>query len=180
MWNYKVTSPTADFLKGTAAYDSQGGSWRVLQYNKQMTYRWGVVPWPQGPQGNGRFTSIVAPLALGIPAQAPHREEAWEFIKFMTSRRQLEQLMRTGAGVPALISATRVASVYREDAPKYTSRFLELAQTGHDPWLSGVKDPVTLQNEFARALPPIVTGTASVRATLSELARNVNLLLSSM
>lgn len=177
-WTYKVTAPRDNFIEGMVGFDSSGGSWRVQSYSDQITtFQWGVVPWPQGPAGKDKYSTIVAPLALGIPIQTKHLEEAWSLVTFLTNRKSLEQLMRTGAGIPSLISATRVASIYREGAPRYTSRFLDLMQTGHDPWVSGVNDPVALQTEFAKAMSPMVTGAVSVQATVAELARVVNLML---
>ena len=58
------------------------GPWNMPQYDKISGFEYGVVPPPAGPGGKG---AITGGFGLVIPAQAKHRDAAWEFVKWWTT-----------------------------------------------------------------------------------------------
>lgn len=64
------------FKKETAAMYPYG---RWLSQFQDAKFRWNVAPLPKGRQA----ATVLIWLAYGIAANARHKEEAWEFLKFL-------------------------------------------------------------------------------------------------
>lgn len=86
-------SPTNGFINGKLASELQG-VWManfIAKNNKNL--KWGVVPFPY-PQDRPdlKDTTVCDMDIIIMPAGAPHPKEAFEFLKFMQSQPEMEEL----------------------------------------------------------------------------------------
>ena len=63
---------------------------------------WGIVKYPHA-QGVEPGSTLATITALSIPANAPHKEDAWMFVKFVCGEEGAEILASTG-NIPALMT----------------------------------------------------------------------------
>lgn len=82
------------------------GTWDIGTLNYQMgAENYGIFSLPVVPGGKGSIDHhiVFADQAYAIGANSQHKDEAWEFLKFMYSPERQEALVRTG-----VIPATKV------------------------------------------------------------------------
>ncbi|EAG1158272.1 ABC transporter substrate-binding protein [Listeria monocytogenes] len=60
------------------------GSWALADYNKVEDLDYGVVEPPKGP--NGDKGAIMGGFGLVMPKQAEHKDGAWDFMKWWTTK----------------------------------------------------------------------------------------------
>lgn len=63
---------------------------------------WGIVKYPHA-EGVEPGSTLATITALSIPANAPHKEDAWKFVKFVCGEEGAEILASTG-NIPALMN----------------------------------------------------------------------------
>ena len=61
---------------------------------------WGMVKYPHA-EGVEAGSTLATITALALPVSAPHKDEAWDFIKFVTGAEGAEVLAATGT-IPAM------------------------------------------------------------------------------
>lgn len=69
------------------------GSWKVISLTvgvPEIAGRWAVATLPRGPQGKG--TAFLGGRTIGLFAKSPHREQAWEFIRYLFQPAVQQQL----------------------------------------------------------------------------------------
>lgn len=102
---------SALFAQGKAALYTDADSIykNILDPTKsQVADKTGIAPFPAGPNGSVPYS--VCSWALAMSANAPHKDAAWEFIKWVTSKESTLQIQGT-ASVPAAR-----ASLYQEQS----------------------------------------------------------------
>lgn len=85
------------FMSGKAALWING-SWEIGVLNHQMGgENYGIFTMPEYPGGRGSADHqiVFADQAYAIGANCPHKEAAWEFIRFMFSPERQEALVRS-------------------------------------------------------------------------------------
>lgn len=73
---------------------------------------WGIAKYPHA-EGVEPGSTLATITALSIPTSAPHKDEAWDFIKFVCSEEGAEILAKTGT-IPALMTddiATMISGI---------------------------------------------------------------------
>lgn len=150
------------------------GAWQVVGFQQaSVPFEWGVASIPLGQ--HGRLAYLGSTDLYVILQDARHPDEAWQWIKFLTSkdslRRQYEYLSN-----PTSNHATNVALLSK--MPHYRV-FVEalLAETHRPPF-----KPANLrQNDFesllTQGLRPIWDGKEAVKTALEKLQAQVNALL---
>lgn len=84
--NYTWEEATSTFMAGKAAIWFEATAlqpWLEDPKKSTIVGKIGYAPPPKGPCG--RFGAIAG-WSMGIPVQAPHKDAAWAFIAYMTSR----------------------------------------------------------------------------------------------
>ncbi len=105
---YKVAPTLADlaaygstvdnfFLTGNLAMQSSG-SWMLRLFRKIEKFEWDIVP---PPKGKIKSASVNG-LANVIYKESKHQQEAWQFVKFLSSEVYQENLAKSGTSIPAL------------------------------------------------------------------------------
>lgn len=85
------------FLQGRVAMHLCG-RWCSLTYKNNATFNWDIAPFPQGKNG-----SIVTLDASGwaMTSTSKHKNEAWKFIKFMSSDESMKYMASDGLIFPS-------------------------------------------------------------------------------
>ncbi len=82
------------FLSGKVAMtDTQ--PWMAPAYNAMANFEWDVAPWPTGPKG--RVTGGMG-SAYGTSTDSAHPDEAWLFLRWLTSKEGLSFVWAASAG----------------------------------------------------------------------------------
>jgi multiple sugar transport system substrate-binding protein len=88
------------------------GAWLLSTYMRPIdSFNWSISPLPTGR----KRATAMAFGGYAIPANAPHPEEAWEFLKFATSEEGQTLLAQTGF---AAVMANRAAALKPENYQK--------------------------------------------------------------
>ncbi|MEU6564342.1 ABC transporter substrate-binding protein [Nocardia nova] len=82
-----------------------GGHWLYSELAEHDDLDFDVTALPVGPHGGPDAITDVGCTGLAIAASSPHREKAWEFVKFATGPDGQELIARSGLFVPVLRSA---------------------------------------------------------------------------
>lgn len=116
MYKYHVSPPGAtvvapnggaesgQFLSGQVAL-LQAGDWFLDPFFTGAKFKLGVGPLPSGPKGN---ISTINAGANSIFVGTKHPQEAWEFVKFISSPAGQQIIAGTGAGQSAITSMGNV------------------------------------------------------------------------
>lgn len=106
--------------------------------------------------------------SLVIPRGSKHREAAWEFIKFASSREQVLTVCRVAGRIPARISAAKSPGYYENPLVKPFVDEIEYGRTTPvAPGYREVSDALARQIEQAlkgQATPEVALNRASVKA----------------
>jgi multiple sugar transport system substrate-binding protein len=93
VWDTSLPDSTFMFATGKLAMYF-GPSWSIFEINNianqnqyQLNYK--VIPIPQLPETNVTWASY---WVEGVWNQSPHQQEAWEFLKFLSSKETMQQL----------------------------------------------------------------------------------------
>ena len=94
------------FAQGNVAMMNQG-SWfigtlisKIASGEYTDCANWGMVKYPHA-EGVEPGSTLATITALALPVSAPHKDEAWDFIKFVTGAEGAEVLAATGT-IPAM------------------------------------------------------------------------------
>jgi multiple sugar transport system substrate-binding protein len=151
--------------KGMAMFPM--GSWAVGWMSNDATFEMGFAKFPAGPEG---VKSPINGLSPAIYAETEHPEEAWQWVKFLTSPTCSEIVGDHGVVMPAIQSGVDNAveafkakgldvSAFTEVAATPGATYL-LPMTEHGTEIRDMLQPI-LQDIFdgkvtaAEALPPI-------------------------
>ena len=129
-WNECQTT----FMQGRAAiwWDGIGFSAPLLDPNKSKVV--GKVGFAPDPAGKVRNCATFID-GIGIPATAKNKKPAWLFVQWVTGKKMLTEVLRTGSGTPARVSCYSQADVLKGSAfpPEWfetTATSLQMARSG--------------------------------------------------
>ena len=74
------------------------GPWELERYQFIKQFRWGVALFPKGPAG--RHTRYAG-TGFGVWSGSSHKEQAWDFVKYMCSVETAQALASSATDVPA-------------------------------------------------------------------------------
>ena len=118
--------PNALFTSGKLAMYLTG-RWNVPTFAQIRSFEWDVCPPAKGVQ------SATGTIVSGymIPKGSPHREEAWQWVKFLTGVEGLTRLTKTGLLVPSRKSIAESSVFLTPDEPPTADRvFLDVISVG--------------------------------------------------
>jgi multiple sugar transport system substrate-binding protein len=167
-------STTDLFARGQAAM-AMGGHWRYSTFSEAGGLDFDVTALPVGPKGNGSW-SDVGTTGLAIAAGSPRKEEACEFVKFVTGPVGQAVIAESRLFVPTLTSAVNSAGF-----AKAHTRVQNLDVLTRGPARSRHL-PVTPAWERVDALMdrnfgPVLRGVQSATSFKTDLAADVDKLL---
>jgi multiple sugar transport system substrate-binding protein len=150
------------FQSGKGALTSDG-SWTSGDYVKNSKFKLGWAPLPKGPQGR---KSMFNGLADSIWVGSKHQDEAWQWVKFASSKTCEDIVGKTGVVFPAIQSGVEASLAKRKadgiDVSAYTDQALD-----HGSEISTIMDPV---------MTSIMLGQAKAADALKDANQKVNAL----
>lgn len=116
------------FLQGKLAMHLSG-RWLVPKYREDAKFEWNVINFPSGDAG-----SIVPLDASGwaIAKNSKHKKEAMRLIKYLSSKKSIEEFTKSGLIVPARIDVAEGAflfSTQNKKAPQNAQVFINIIKT---------------------------------------------------
>lgn len=94
--------PLTLFISGRAAYYFDGG-WDFAALDQGAKFKWDIAPLPKGPGGTA---GVGSGGIFCISKSAKNPDQAFQFLNYITSKNQLEQIVaKSGGGVPGRYSA---------------------------------------------------------------------------
>lgn len=138
---------------------------------------WGIAKYPHA-EGVEPGSTLATITSLAIPSNAPHKDLAWEFIKFASGKEGAEILASTGT-IPAVMNSTVADLVSSADGfPKDDSTSTEALNTSklylEMPVNEKNSEIETVLNEAHDA---IMTGSMSVDDGIAEMNEKVSAIL---
>ncbi len=137
---------------------------------------WGIVKYPHA-EGVEPGSTLATITALSIPTSAPHKDQAWDFIKFVCGEEGAEVLASTGT-IPAImtddianmVSATAgfPADEGSKEALQTASLYLEMPVNPHSSEIE------TVLNE---AHDNIMTGNMTIDEGIADMNEKVTAIL---
>ena len=119
IWKYKVMPNSAEsqslqggFITGQFAMDIYAG-YDMQSWEEEIgtNFKWGIVPYPKEWAGTYQNNNVA------VSAQAPNKEAAWDFARFISTDPDAQKL-QGGYATPAL---REVAGLWQKSLPKADS-----------------------------------------------------------
>ena len=113
------------FLQGRLAMQISG-RWLVPKYREEAKFNWDIAPFPKGDAG-----SVVPLDASGwaVAKSSKHKNEAILFIKYLSSKENIEKMTQSGLIVPARIDAANSEYFLDGKKPDNAKVFLDVIKT---------------------------------------------------
>lgn len=137
---------------------------------------WGIVKYPHA-DGVEPGSTLATITSLAIPANAPHKDGAWEFVKFVCGEKGAEIMASTGS-IPALMNDDIAGMISAMDGFPEDEGSAEALQTANlyleMPVSSKSSEIETALNE---AHDNIMTGNSTVEEGIADMNENVSAIL---
>lgn len=152
------------------------GSWRINTWSQSEAQEFAFAPLPKGPEGR---KTIINGLAPSITAASKHQDEAWQWVKYLTSEKCQTVIAAEAVVFPSITAQSEAAAAAHKAARVDVSAFLDIAK---DPEALSYY-PITfkadeINTEADLVIEKIERGEADPASALAELAAKVNALLS--
>jgi multiple sugar transport system substrate-binding protein len=138
---------------------------------------WGIVKYPHA-EGVEPGSTLATITSLAIPANAPHKDLAWEFINFVSGKEGAEILASTGT-IPAVMNSTVADLVSSADGfPKADGTSVEALNTSK-LYLEMPVNPKSSEIETVlnEAHDAIMTGSMSVDDGIAQMNEKIGAIL---
>ena len=170
----RSTSTTDLFSLGRAA-TAMAGHWRYSTFSEADGLDFDVTVLPVGPKGRGA-RSDVGTTGLAIAAGSPRKQQAWEFVKFVTGPVGQALIAESGLFVPALKSAVNSAGFAKAHARVHN---LEVLTGGpaHSSHLPVTPAWERIEALMDRRFGPVLRGVQSAASIKNGLAPDVDAVL---
>ncbi len=120
VWDETLPPSTLAFAGGKLAM-YLGPAWRIINIREtNPNLNFGVAPVPQLPQASSAEKPIswASYWVEGVSARSAHKQEAWEFIKYLSQKETLERIYQAGSQahyIGALYPRRDMASLLKDD-----------------------------------------------------------------
>ncbi len=128
------------------------GRWLVPKYRESADFDWDIINFP-----NGDIGSVVPMDASGwtVYKRSKHKERAIDFVKFLSSKENIQKLMLSGLITPARRDVAN-SDEFLAGMPRSSHVFLDAIETSKPTPVS--KDYREFTDELAKQLEPLFNG----------------------
>lgn len=151
------------------------GSWRINTWSKSKTQKFAFAPLPAGPEGRKTIINGIAP---SITAKTKHKDEAWQWVKFLTSEKCQSIVAKEAIVFPSIKAQSEAAFKAHQANGVDVSAFLDITKDQNS--LSYY--PITfkadeINSEANTVFEQIERGKADPAKVLPELNKTINKIL---
>lgn len=168
-------SPTQLMLSGRGAMVLDAGRWAAFDL-EQGRVDWAVAPVPKGPEGRANFFHLSM-YAITRTSDSP--ENAWKFLKFMVSKKAIEESVKNMQGIPARPTLTKSPAFRNDPLVKQHDTlqpFLESLPTAHKaPYVANFEQ---YDDTIGSGLDRVWTGDETAAEALPKVCEAVDKQLS--
>jgi multiple sugar transport system substrate-binding protein len=158
------------FSSGQAAFALNWGYMYNLANDpaeSQVAGHVGIVPAP-GEAGMSKASAVNGSMGLGIPGKSTHKEEAWKYIKFLTSEKVQNKYARLS--LPIWEASYSDPDVIKGQEPFVNAAKTSLAVMAPRPTMAAYQEASAVLQE---ALQNAMLGTVSPADALDDAAKNI-------
>jgi multiple sugar transport system substrate-binding protein len=149
------------------------GSFNLASY-KGKTDQFGFAPMPIGPQG--RKTAING-LSDAIYAGSKHKDQAWQWVKYLASPACQDKVAATGVVFPAIKEASEKSAAVREKQGLNAQVFLDEQKAKDGTFIIPISLHGTEINQVVQdAIQSVALGSSSAKSALTKANSQVNAL----
>jgi multiple sugar transport system substrate-binding protein len=149
------------------------GSWNLLSY-KDKTSDYAFAPLPAGPDGR---KSAINGLSDAIYAGTKHKEQAWEWVKYLASADCQNTVAATGVVFPAIKTASEKSAKVRQDEGLDAQIFLDEQQAKGGTFILPISYHGTEISQIVQdAIQSVALGKSGAKAALGTANDQVNAL----
>jgi multiple sugar transport system substrate-binding protein len=149
------------------------GSWSLMSY-KDTTDKFGFAPLPTGPEGR---KSAINGLSDAIYAGSKHKDQAWEWVKYLASPACQSAVAATGVVFPAIKTASEQSAKVREGLGLNAKVFLDQQQTPGGTFIIPISQHGSEISQIVQdAIQSAALGTADAATALPQANDKVNAL----
>jgi multiple sugar transport system substrate-binding protein len=147
------------------------GSFNVSAY-KDSTDTYGFAPLPIGPEGR---KSAINGLSDAIYAGTPHKEEAWQWVKYLASADCQNTVAESGVVFPAIKEASEKSAEVREAAGLKVQPFLDEQQAEDGTFIIPISLNGTEISQIVQdSIQSVALGQKSAEDALTDANDQVN------
>ncbi len=172
--NTRISNVWQEFERGTFAMYITG-PWNVGEFRRRMSPgmedKWSTAPWPRPPHGPASSNAGGASLVLF--KNSPHKDAAWEFIKFLQQPRQQIRFNELTGNLPPGQKAWQDSGLL--DDKKFAAFYEQLKNVTPAPAAPEWEQIMT--GEFVKTAEAVINGGADMDEALKALDDKVNQLL---
>jgi multiple sugar transport system substrate-binding protein len=158
------------FSSGQAAFALNWGYMYNLANDpaeSQVAGHVGIVPAP-GEAGISQASAVNGSMGLGIPSKSTHKEEAWKYIKFLTSEKVQNKYARLS--LPIWKASYSDPDVIKGQEPFVNAAKTSLAVMAPRPTMAAYQEASAVLQE---ALQNAMLGTSTPADALDEAAKTI-------
>ena len=162
-----LASPQNPFFTGRVAMEMEG-VW-VYNYIKNYApadFEWGAAPFPTVDPARLKDVALVEMDALVIPAGSKHSAEAFEFIQYVESQKNMEKLCLGQRKFSPLLECS--AEFYQKHPNPYISNFVALAKSANARYAPPLTNWTQYSHDMNNAVNRIWTGKADTLDALDD------------
>ncbi len=137
---------------------------------------WGIVKYPHA-EGVEPGSTLATITSLSIPSSAPHKDAAWEFVKFVCGEKGAEILASTGS-IPALMTDDTAGMIAGMDGFPEDEGSAEALQTANLYLEMPVSNKSSeIETALNEAHDNIMTGNSTVEEGIADMNEKISAIL---
>jgi multiple sugar transport system substrate-binding protein len=141
---------------------------------KDTTDKFGFAPLPTGPEGR---KSAINGLSDAIYAGSKHKDQSWEWVKYLASPACQSAVAATGVVFPAIKTASEQSAKVREGLGLNAKVFLDQQQTPGGTFIIPISQHGSEISQIVQdAIQSAALGTADAATALPQANDKVNAL----
>ena len=169
-----VSANVHRFIAGQMSMYAHGGYWANTVRSSSPSFRWVIAPIPKAV--NRTWRTYNDPMFISSATQ--HPDEAWEFLKFATSRRGLELFAQIWGFPPARASAMltwvrAISDALAMNEAEIMEQIADGMRFGRS-WTDSIAYTHDIRTITTKHLLPMLDGKVSVPAALDAAEREIN------
>lgn len=151
------------------------GSWTIRTFADSTAQKFAFAPLPEGPQGR---KSMINGLADSIYTGTKHKDQAWQWVKFLASAQCQDLIAKEAVVFPAITSSADKALAAHKAAGRDVSAFADTARGPDGTFLYPITDGAEkIDAQVLAAYESVMLGKADAKTALSDVNTDVNSLL---